>query len=193
MTAKTTIKVESGSHFFRETEGGSGYGSGRPGHRLTRCLALEPLPRQLLGCVDRQAMPYSTSGGNASTTGAILAMFCNASIALKLICMYSPTANTDWRMCWPSHGSRMQVHDVQLENPRHLPLATRNWLIQQEPIADLTLYLEDDLVIVDPLFLDKQHWFLESNRRATGADAPSLRTHCLRPSGSAAGRWPTSP
>ena len=33
------------------------------------------------------------------------------------------------------------------------------WLIQQEPKADLT-YMEDDLVVADPLFLDKQHWFL---------------------------------
>ncbi|MFO7630403.1 MAG: hypothetical protein R6W06_12990 [Prochlorococcaceae cyanobacterium] len=49
----------------------------------------------------------------------------------------------------------------QLADPRQLPIAARNSLIQsKDEIADITLYLEDDLVISDRLYLDKQLWFL---------------------------------
>ena len=50
MTVETTLQVRIGiPHFFRETEGGSGYGSGRPGQRLARCIALSRCISSLLG------------------------------------------------------------------------------------------------------------------------------------------------
>ena len=50
MTSDTTLQVRIGiPHFFRETAGGSGYGSGRPGQRLARCLALSRCLGSLLG------------------------------------------------------------------------------------------------------------------------------------------------
>jgi hypothetical protein len=55
----------------------------------------------------------------------------------------------------------VRIHTVQLDDPRQLPLACRDWLIAAEPLTDLSLYLEDDLIITDELYLDKQFWFLQ--------------------------------
>ncbi|MFM7732932.1 MAG: hypothetical protein ACKO6F_05635 [Cyanobium sp.] len=59
-------------------------------------------------------------------------------------------------------GDAVQVRDFDLADPRLLPLRSRDLLIHEGDPADLSLYLEDDLVISDPLFLDKQAWFLDS-------------------------------
>jgi hypothetical protein len=64
-------------------------------------------------------------------------------------------------------GGQLRIHQVELEDPRQLPLACRDHLIAADPRVDLTLYCEDDLVISDPLFFDKQLWFLSrSNHQA---------------------------
>lgn len=50
---------------------------------------------------------------------------------------------------------------VEPDDPRQLPLLTRDLLIADPDPADLWLYLEDDLVLSDPLFFDKQLWWLD--------------------------------
>lgn len=161
MTADTTLHVRVGiPHFFRETAGGSGYGSGRPGQRLARCLALS----RCLGSLLR--LRRSPSDAVLHIGGQRIDQWSNQRSALQRLDRIEIDLHVftdgEHRLedALALHTGRIQLHNVQLENPRHLPLATRNWLIQQEPKADLTLYLEDDLVIADPLFLDKQHWFL---------------------------------
>ena len=57
--------------------------------------------------------------------------------------------------------SRIETIHLQPNNARELPLACRDHLIANRAGADLLMYLEDDLVIHDPAFFDKQHWFLE--------------------------------
>ena len=57
-------------------------------------------------------------------------------------------------------ANRIERLELQLDDPRKLPLACRDHLIQQRAGADLLMYLEDDLVIHDPSFFDKQHLFL---------------------------------
>ena len=56
-----------------------------------------------------------------------------------------------------------KIETVQLkpDTPRELPLACRDYLMANRAEADLLMYLEDDLVIHDPAFFDKQRWFLE--------------------------------
>jgi hypothetical protein len=49
---------------------------------------------------------------------------------------------------------------VEPDDPRQLPLLTRDRLIADPEPADLWLYLEDDLLLLDPLFFDKQWWWL---------------------------------
>ena len=58
-------------------------------------------------------------------------------------------------------GSQVDVLTLKTTDPRNLGLACRDHLIANRAGADLLMYLEDDLVIHDPAFFDKQHWFLE--------------------------------
>lgn len=57
---------------------------------------------------------------------------------------------------------RLTLHRLNLEDPLELPAAARAFLLGEGgPGADLVLYLEDDLVIADPLYADKLLWFAE--------------------------------
>jgi hypothetical protein len=59
-------------------------------------------------------------------------------------------------------GSRITMHRLKLDDPMQLPLAAADWLCRQsEGEADLYCYFEDDLVIHDPRYVDKQVWFTE--------------------------------
>jgi hypothetical protein len=57
------------------------------------------------------------------------------------------------------YKSRIHIHQLHLEDPRQLPLEAVRHLLDATPVADLSMYLEDDLVIQDPLYIDKQAWF----------------------------------
>ena len=70
-------------------------------------------------------------------------------------------------------GPRIEVVQLQPDNPRELPLASRDHLIANRVGADLLMCLEDDLVIHDPAFFDKQRWFLK-NEPSFLPDAPPL-------------------
>ena len=58
----------------------------------------------------------------------------------------------------------IEVVRLQPDNPRDLPLECRDHLIANRASADILMYLEDDLVIHDPFFFDKQHWFLKKTK-----------------------------
>ena len=50
---------------------------------------------------------------------------------------------------------------LELTNPIKLGLGARDLLLKTDPVPDLSMYMEDDLVIHDPLFFEKQDWFLK--------------------------------
>jgi hypothetical protein len=57
----------------------------------------------------------------------------------------------------------IQIKTFELEDPKNLPIATRDWLLRTRDDGeqcDLYAYLEDDIVINDLEFFDKQLWFL---------------------------------
>ena len=57
---------------------------------------------------------------------------------------------------------RLTLHRLDLEDPKRLPLAAARWLGHEQSCeADLHFYFEDDLVILDPRFVDKQIWSTE--------------------------------
>jgi hypothetical protein len=57
---------------------------------------------------------------------------------------------------------RITVHRLNLEDPMQLPGAARDFLLQDDAmVADLLLYMEDDLVIGDRLYADKLLWFCD--------------------------------
>ncbi|MEB3263003.1 MAG: hypothetical protein VKJ66_01380 [Synechococcus sp.] len=55
----------------------------------------------------------------------------------------------------------IHVHQVDIDDPLRLPHEARRYLLESMPEVDLLLYLEDDLVVQDRLFVDKLFWFLE--------------------------------
>jgi len=50
---------------------------------------------------------------------------------------------------------------LELTNPIELGLDARDLLLKTDPVPDLSLYMEDDLVIHDPYFFEKQFWFIK--------------------------------
>lgn len=160
MTARRSLTVRIAvPHFFRELEGGSGYGSGRPGQQLARSIALGRCLSSLL------ALRRSPEDGVLHIADRRIARWSRQADPLQRIEAIEIAIHvfTDGRHRLDDvlalHANRIAVHAIDLPDPRQLPLKARNWLINQDPIADLSLYLEDDLVIGDPLFLDKQLWF----------------------------------
>lgn len=162
MTTETLLVRVVMPHYFRESSEASGYGSGRRGQRLARglalgralsgLLALQRSERDLVLNIGKRWLDLTPA---AQTAGRVLPplrlelhVFTHAGAALGEILEL--------------FGGQLKLHDIALEDPRRLALAARDFLIQAEPAADLNLYLEDDLVIDDPLFLDKQFWFLQS-------------------------------
>ena len=146
-------------HFFREgvSEGSGGYGSGRKGNRLPRSLALARCLGSVLA-LNRaasdwilniaehrlEATPPSCLGELSAVHVDLHLFVCGEHWLQEVVELYSP---------------RIHLHQVDLSDPRHLPLAAVRQLMDLENPADLSLYLEDDLVIQDPLYVDKLAWF----------------------------------
>lgn len=148
-------------HFFQERPGESPYGSSHHGARAARSLALG---RCLSALLDLQRgardLRLHISGRRIEhlpaqpPAGAVLDRPVELQIAL------CTDGEHQLNEVLELFAGRIEVHSLAVDDPRTLALRTRDRLIQEGEIADLTLYLEDDLVIADPLFLDKQAWFL---------------------------------
>ena len=148
-------------HYFKETQGGTGYGSGQEGARLQRTIALArclqglKLQRRTLSTallnIKNKHIEYHER--NKLTNQRIqeveieIHLFCNNSE------MISELTNL--------FNSWITVHNLNLDNPKMLPVAARDWLIKNGSNCTLYAYMEDDIVITDNLFFDKQLWFLE--------------------------------
>ncbi len=169
-------------HFFCEgaSDRSGGYGSGRKGNRLPRSLALArclgsvlSLSRAstdwILNIAEHQLEPTPPSClGELSAVHVDLHLFvCGEHWLQEVVELYR---------------SRIHLHQVDLADPRHLPLEAVRQLMDLEDPADLSLYLEDDLVIQDHLYVDKMEWFhqrtqhrfvlMPHRREPTVANAP---------------------
>ena len=169
-------------HFFREgaSESSGGYGSGRQGNRLPRSLALARCLGSVLA-LNRapndwilnisehhlELTPTSRLGELSGVHVDVHVFVCGEHWLQEVLELYSP---------------RVHLHHVDLSEPRHLPLEAVRQLMDMEDPADLSLYLEDDLVIQDPLYADKMAWFhqrtqqrfvlMPHRREPTVANAP---------------------
>lgn len=168
MSSLLSYRVRVGlPHYFHQSEGETGYGSCRRNARLPRSLALArclnamfALERQhsdlVLNIANRCLQPTPTLLRGEQLLPAVsveVHVFTDGTHQLQDVL--------------DLFAGRIEVHHLALENPRHLPLACRDNLINAEPGADLTIYTEDDLVINDPFFFDKQLWFLnQTNSQA---------------------------
>ena len=169
-------------HFFQEgaSEGSGGYGSGRSGNRLPRSLALArclgsvlALNRArrdwILNIAERQMelTPASTMTSLPELHVELHLFVCGEHWLQDVVELYAP---------------RLQLHRFELEDPRQLPLEAVRRLLDMPAPADLSLYLEDDLVIQDLSYADKLAWFhqrtdhrfvlMPHRREPTVANAP---------------------
>ena len=155
-----TIKVRAViPHYYAEAgasvrEIGAGFGSRQLGGRLARSIALSRCLHGLLNLrrskKDLQ-LDFRTQAGvdtPASTDSfelklEVVVVHQEGACLLDVITPLAP---------------QVKVLRVDLDDPRELGLVARDWLISHPSPADLNLYLEDDLVIQDPLFVDKILW-----------------------------------
>lgn len=149
-------------HYFKESESSKGYGSSRRANRLPRTLALARCLQSLLilarqdddVMLDMASRCLRYCGPNYRSTQVLprlqveIHVFTDGEHALHEVL--------------DRFRGQITVHQLNIPDPRQLPLACRDHLVAAEPMVDLTLYSEDDLVIADPLFFDKQRWFLSS-------------------------------
>ncbi|MDM7936964.1 MAG: hypothetical protein QUV06_05855 [Cyanobium sp. CZS 48M] len=150
-------------HHFRESQEGTGYGSGRSGARFSRCLALARCLEALVQLERSRSDQVLNIGDRCLEPTEPLQQGGHPLPAIHLdIHLFTSGENALDEVLDLFQG-RLHRHRLELEDPRQLPLAARDFLIAATPNADLSLYLEDDLVLSDPLFLDKQLWFLRGS------------------------------
>ena len=152
-------------HYFKEGANPI-YGSGREGVRLARSVALlrclhglwglrnHPQDLQLnLIKAEGELLPPQNLEGAPLPMEVEIHVFVNRDDYLSdALALFQPS---------------FQLHQLDLEDPRHLALKARDFLIQHPRPLDLNLYLEDDLVIHDRLLPEKILWMAErSEHRA---------------------------
>ncbi|NQW39706.1 MAG: hypothetical protein HQ469_11105 [Cyanobacteria bacterium] len=146
-------------HFFHEgpSMASSGYGSRRSGNRLARSLALARCLGGVLGLnrgvhdwilniAERQLEP---------TPASALAGLPALQVELHLFVFGGHWLQEVVEL----FGPRLQLHNLELDDPMKLPLTAVRQLLDFPATAELNLYLEDDLVIQDPRYADKLAWF----------------------------------
>jgi hypothetical protein len=152
-------------HFFRESEADQSHGSSAPGAHLARSIALARCLGALLD--QRRAASDLVLDIGRRCLGRTPLAGDQASRVPEVVQLEVHVFTTGGHYLAEvlrQFREGIQVHAVELDDPRRLPLFARDWLIAAEPIADLSLYLEDDLVIADPLFFAKQHWFTRASQ-----------------------------
>ena len=143
-------------HYFAEAsspvrEIGAGFGSRQPGGRLARSIAFSRCLHGLLHLrrsIKDLQLDFRTAEGIATPASTescelkleVVVVVCQGACLLDVIAPLVP---------------QVQLLRRDLDDPRELGLVARDWLISHPSPADLNLYLEDDLVIQDPLFVDK--------------------------------------
>ena len=168
-------------HFYREgaSEGSGGYGSGRTGNRLPRSLALARCLGSVLA-LNRAPLDWILNIAERHiepTQASSLVGFHSVEVELHLF-----VVGDFWlQEVVELYAPRLRLHRLELEDSRQLPLAVVRELLDMPP-ADLSLYLEDDLVIQDLRYADKMAWFhqrtdhrfvlMPHRREPTVANAP---------------------
>ena len=150
-------------HFCRiASNDGEGYGSSRADAAIFRAMALcrclggvlslaRGLDEEILGIAEANVLPAPRLAAEPHLAPGIV-IDCHVFVSGQ-DCLADALAAFD---------RRITVHQLQLEDPRRLPFEARDFLLKDAAPgpADLSLYLEDDLVIQDRLYLDKMLWFL---------------------------------
>jgi len=152
-------------HFYKESTAKTGYGSTRTGTRLPRQLALA---RCLSGVLALNRQPQDLIFNHAQAELELAPPLDDCTTGLKGVQIdlhLFVNGDNYLQEVVEQFSERLTLHSLALEDPRFLPLAASKWLVSQtDQVADLSLYLEDDLVVQDPRYIDKQIWFTESTQ-----------------------------
>ena len=145
-------------HYFDEGPDNC-YGSGRKGNRLPRSLALARSLGSLLALnrapqdwilniaqKRKELTPLTSLTGLQSIHVDLHLFVANDSFLQDVVELFRP---------------RITVHHLQLDNPRDLPLEAARCLLDMSSPADLSIYLEDDLIFNDNMMIDKLFWFYQ--------------------------------
>ena len=148
-------------HYFHEEGEESGYGSARPGARLQRSIALS---RCLSGLLNLERRARDCTINIHQKTVDIFPKNSEPEIVINItVCTNGKNRLDD---VLHHYREKISVEEIQLENPRFLALRARDRLIKRESKADYLIYMEDDLVIHDGLYIDKIDWFYKKTNNA---------------------------
>lgn len=169
-------------HFFNENQkSNENYGSCRAGAQLARSLALAKCISSVIA-LRRGQTDFELNIGEKTidelTPHKQTGQSQNGRIDIEItVCT---TGNDYLQDVLSLYESKINILNFNLGNPRNLGLAARDHLIHNLPDADLFLYLEDDLVIRDTLYLDKLIWF-HSRTQHQACLMPHRYELCLAP------------
>ena len=155
-------------HYFREVDEGEtiqlgeGFGSRQRGARQKRAVALQ---RCISGLINLQR----------SKTQLILDLTQAKPVSFSLNPVQGLQDELSVEIIIVIHTQETCLDNVLLANhsclrvlpcpniePKCLGFSARDYLLRHPQPADLNLYLEDDLVVHDPLFFDKLLWLSEA-------------------------------
>lgn len=151
-------------HYCSDQGSAQHYGSTRPGNRDKRIVALG----RTLGALRHLTLQagandyifnHTPSPGPAPLPQ--FAQFASHARPIVLEVLVCLTGDAWLEGALSAFARTMRGVRIDIENPIELGLAARDLLLKTDPVADLSMYMEDDLVIHDPLFFEKQDWFLK--------------------------------
>lgn len=152
-------------HFFGRSLASEGYGSTR-GDELGRGIALARCIGAILALARSEEDDILDIADRTISRTAALTYPTPRLHGIRIDCHVFVTGEQWLKPVLAGFRGRLQVHRLELENPRLLPAAARDFLLQADPIGDLSLYLEDDLVIGDRQYIDKLLWFTQATSHA---------------------------
>ena len=146
-------------HYVRESvaaeDNPNGYGSLSEGATLKRTIALSRCIGSLLNLQRSQTSAVLNIGQQR------IDHISNKQFPIELNIIVMSDGENQLTDALRLFGTMIRVEEISIEDPRHLALACRDHLIKNTDEAELYVYMEDDLIIHDGDFFEKQAWFIE--------------------------------
>lgn len=156
-------------HYCSDQGNASSYGSTRPGNRDKRVVGLGRTLGALRALTMRSRMQDFAFHHSPETPAfepgpAPLPPLSAPALEprpIRLDVVVCVTGDAWLEGALRAYSRSIRVVRLEVEQPIGLGLAARDLLLQAAPEVDLSMYMEDDLVIHDPFFFEKQAWFLQ--------------------------------
>ena len=148
-------------HYFKtdSTSSPSIYGSTRENNQFKRSLSFARSLESLLS-LERSPSDYILNIKNKSLERTVE---CHESSPLNISITIFTNGRDHLDDVLALYASRVKiVHCVNCEDPTRIPYITMLNLLQSDSSADIYGFIEDDLVITDPLYFDKINAFYQS-------------------------------